>query len=115
MDRRGRLSLLCDTDFVCKQYYLLPSLFGEEVRVRRLLQSKRAFPCHEEGVSSHRRDAFFVYKQCYSLPSPFGEGAGVRHLLPLSVRSGEALNDHYLTSQESPPRSELTSSRMAQQ
>ena len=34
---------------------------------------------------------------------------------PLSVRSGEALNDHYPTSQESPPRSELTSSRMAQQ
>ena len=42
-------------------------------------------------------------------------GWGVRLFFPLSVRSGEALNDHYLTSQESPPRSELTSSRMAQQ
>ena len=47
---------------------------------------KRAFPCNEESLSSHRRNAPFIRKQKYSLPSPFGEGVGVRLLLSSSGR-----------------------------
>ena len=48
---------------------------------RRSVDTKRAFPCNEKGVSSHRRNALFVCNQYYSRPSPFGEGTEERLLV----------------------------------
>ena len=45
---------------------------------RRSVDTKRAFPCNEKGVSSHRRNTLFVCNQYCLLPSPFGEGTGER-------------------------------------
>ena len=54
---------------------------------RRSVDTKRAFPCNEKGVSSHWRTALFVCNQYCLLPSPFGEGAGVRLHLCLTKAS----------------------------
>ena len=43
-----------------------------------LFHVKRAFPCLEESLSLHGRNAPFVFKHWFSLPSPFGEGLGER-------------------------------------
>ena len=51
-DRRGRLSLLYDTDFVCKKHYLLPSPYVEGLRVRLFLNGTNSLLTRQPVNSS---------------------------------------------------------------
>ena len=63
---------------VCPYFVALSLINGTppSKRRERSVDTRRAFPCNEKGVSSHRRNALFVCRQCYLLPLSSRRGDG---------------------------------------
>ena len=67
--------------FICKQWFSLPSPFGEGAGVRLLLICKQWFSLPSPFGEGLGERLSFICKQWSSLPSPFGEGLVVRLLV----------------------------------